>query len=269
MNNINCSNCFHDIGLHTNDHGCVFPSCECFKEFQVKKPTERKLASPGLCEQCFHMCNEHAVTGCTFKSFEGLTCTCKKIFSVNSDKVVLNQNSISLQKNNEVTHQNLEPNTVKIFTKGDVIDFSIQRSHFDLDTCIDEVVEGYNKLAKALGKKIIGLNQIIGAPVEEEFKSFEDKYNINKEEFEIKCLKTKTKDRNLKTFHNRLRMYREKKDISIIAFCEKLDFDPNIYLQIERGIIKPSFNEDQLLIISDILHLDDTRYKRLLEGLQK
>lgn len=246
----NCPNCQHDINLHNTLGYCSTAFCKCRSTNSLKAAISGEV----LCDGCYHPVKDHTINGCAY-------CNCMKYSPPQVSEI--KEEKVSIQKSNEVTHQDMEPNSVKIYTKDDQVNFSIQCKHFDLDMCIEQTVEGYNKLAKALGKKVIHLNQIIGAKVEEEHMSFKEKFKID-DDFEEKIMGIRIKDKNPKAFHSRLRKYRLEKSIKMVELCEKLNFDPNQYAEIERGSLSCMLiSEDQLLEISSILNLDDSRYNKL------
>lgn len=262
-----CTKCFHPVLDHNTLGVCQTVFCKCHNE-KIKDTENRvNIQSDFLCVRCRHPKEQHS------KGFQcgAFACICDKYTNNHlpdepadikfSTKV--EDSRVSIQKGNEVTHQDLEPNVVRIFTKGDQIEFSVQCKRFDMEMCIEETVEAYNKLAKALGKKEVHLNQIIGAPIVEEHQSFKEKYKVD-DDFEQRHAGVKIRDKNPKAFHNRLRKYRLEKGVTLISLCEKLNFDPRNYAEIEKGLLNSSnISEDQLLEISSILNLDDSRYNKL------
>jgi hypothetical protein len=251
------------------------------KDLHNQDGNEDKFNCDYECTTCGHRCGMHEEKGC-----EILNCQCKlsyfedhtwkpaplekKLTSVQPTALTQDGNvSAHNPSDNHTTHQDLEPNIVKIFTKGDLVEFSVECKRFDLQQCIEESVEGYNKLAKALGKKIIHLNQVIGAPVVEEHTDFRKKYNID-DKFEERYNLLKPKAAGPKLFHNRLRLYRSEKGIGLLEFCEKLNINPNDYVKEELGSSEKTMMTDELLLeISNILHLSDTQYQRLVSSRNK
>lgn len=261
MDNQICEKCFHAVTDHNTLGVCQKSFCRCtthkLAEIQIEKETNY------LCLNCNHPKSNHRYTFDHQEAAACAQCSCVAFVQPRFTSSI-EDSKVSIQKGNEVTHQDLEPNAVRIFTKGDQIEFSVQCKRFDMEMCIEETVEAYNKLAKALGKKEVHLNQIIGAPIVEEHQSFKEKYKVN-DDFEEKHAVVKIKDKNPKAFHNRLRKYRIESGIQLIAVCEKLNYDPYHYAEIEKGLLNPSnITEDQLLEISNILNLEDSKFKRLV-----